>query len=239
MEYGGYGNSRHPSKEVFMVNPHRRALLGGAAGLVGGVLLGGAADLGRPSTASAAVAAPRVYTRAEWNARPPTGTIRYLDRQPDHIVVHHTAGENTTDYSLAAAFRCSHWIQDLHMDQNGWIDSGQQLTISRGGYVMEGRARSLEAIRNRDHVSGAQTAGHNDHTIGIENEGIYVTAPVPAALFGSLVTTCAWLCDVYRLDPYRAIVGHRDYVSTTVCPGDVLYGRLPELRQKVASRLSS
>jgi hypothetical protein len=65
------------------------------------VLLGGAAEFGRP----------------------PTGTIRYLDRQPDHIVVHHTAGENPTDYSLAAAFRCSHWIQDLHMDQNGWIDS--------------------------------------------------------------------------------------------------------------------
>jgi len=47
------------------------------------------------------------------------------------------------------------------------------------------------------------------------------------------------LCDVYRLDPYQAIVGHRDYVSTTVCPGDVLYARLPELRQKVAARLST
>ncbi len=222
-----------------MANPHRRALLGGAAGLLGGALLGGAADLARPAPARAAATPPRVYTRAEWSARPPAGTISYLDRQPDHIVVHHTAGANTTDYSLAAAFRCSHWIQDLHMDQNGWIDAGQQLTISRGGYVMEGRARSLEAIRNRDHVLGAQTAGQNDHTIGIENEGIYVTASVPSALFSSLVVTCAWLCDVYGLNPYQAIVGHRDYVSTTVCPGDVLYGRLPELRQKVATRLSS
>jgi N-acetylmuramoyl-L-alanine amidase len=222
-----------------MANPHRRALLGGAAGVLGGMLLGGAAELACPAAARAAATPPRVYTRAEWNARPPAGTITYLDRQPDHIVVHHTAGANTTDYSLAAAFRCSHWIQDLHMDQNGWIDSGQQLTISRGGYLMEGRARSLEAIRNRDHVLGAQTAGHNDHTIGIENEGIYVTASVPTALFSSLVVTCAWLCDVYRLNPYQAIVGHRDYVSTTVCPGDVLYGRLPELRQKVATRLSS
>jgi N-acetylmuramoyl-L-alanine amidase len=223
-----------------MANPHRRTLLGGAAGLVGGALLGGAANLARPATpAVAAVAAPRVYSRAEWNAREATGTIRYLDRRPDHVVVHHTAGDNVTDYSLAAAFRCSHWIQDLHMDRNGWIDAGQQLTISRGGYLMEGRSRSLEAITFGDHVSGAQTANHNDHTIGIENEGSYVTAAVPAALFSSLVTTCAWLCDVYDLDPYEAIVGHRDYVSTTVCPGDVLYRRLPELRQKVAARLSS
>lgn len=137
-------------------DPSRRRLLAGAAGLTGGLLVGG---LMRPDAAHAAVTPPRVYTRAEWGARRPTGTIRYLDRQPDHIVVHHTAGENTTDYSLAAAFRHSKWIQDLHMDRNGWIDAGQQLTISRGGYIMEGRSLSLRAIIERQHVSGAQTAG--------------------------------------------------------------------------------
>ena len=212
----------------------RRRVLGGAAAVAGGVLLGGfgTADAGR-----AAVAAPRVYTRAEWRARPPTGPIRYLDRMPDHIVVHHTAEGNSNDFSLAQAFRHSRLIQNLHMDRNGWIDSGQQLTISRGGYVMEGRSLSLRAIREGQHVSGAQTAGHNDHTIGIENEGLYVTAPVPAALFASLVATCAWLCERYGLDPFAAIVGHRDYVTTTVCPGDVLYARLPELRQRVAAAL--
>ena len=215
--------------------PERRTLLAAAAGIAGGVLRGGAFAAG---SAAAAVAAPRVYTRAEWGARPATGSIRYLDRQPDHIVVHHTAGANTTDYSLAAAFRHSKWIQDLHMDQNGWIDSGQQLTISRGGYVMEGRQLSLRAIYERQHVSGAQTAGHNDHTIGIENEGIYVSATPPAALFNSLVRTCAWLCDVYSLDPFEAIVGHRDYVATQ-CPGDVFYARLPELRQRVAAELGA
>jgi hypothetical protein len=163
--------------------------------------------------------------------------VQYLDRQPDHVVVHHTAGENTSDFSLAAAFRHSHWIQDLHMDVNGWIDSGQQLTISRGGYLMEGRNLSLRAIGERQHVVGAQTAGHNSHTIGIENEGNYVSASVPPSLFAALVRTCAWLCDSYGLDPHQAIVGHRDYVATTVCPGDVLYRRLPELRTKVAAAL--
>lgn len=216
----------------------RRRLLAGTAGLAGGVLLGAGAGLVRPVPALAAPTPPRVYTRAEWSARPPNGAIRYLDRQPDHIVVHHTAGENTTDYSLAAAFRHSKWIQDLHMDGNGWIDSGQQLTISRGGYVMEGRSLSLRAIYEGQHVSGSQTANHNDHTIGIENEGIYVSAPVPTALFNSLVTTCAWLCETYSLDPYQAIVGHRDYVSTQ-CPGDVFYARLPELRQRVATVLGA
>ena len=209
----------------------RRTLLGGAAALASGTFLGAA-------PAHAAVAEPRVYTRAEWGARPPAGTISVVNRQPDHIVVHHTAGANTTDYSLAAAFRHSHWIQDLHMDRNGWVDAGQQLTISRGGYLMEGRQHSLRAIRQRQHVIGAQTANHNSHTIGIENEGIYVTAPVPAALFTSLATTCAWLCQQYALDPFVAIVGHRDYVATQ-CPGDVLYARLPELRQRVAALMEN
>jgi N-acetylmuramoyl-L-alanine amidase-like protein len=222
-----------PNKRTGLTGLDRRRLLLGG-GLIAGADVAGAAGFTGPATAAPE---PRVYTRAEWGARPPNGTIRYLDRAPDHVVVHHTAGANTSDFSLAAAFAHSRWIQDLHMDRNGWIDSGQQLTISRGGFVMEGRALSLRAIHERQHVSGAQTANHNDHTVGIENEGIYVSAPVPAALFSSLVGTCAWLCDTYQLDPFEAIVGHRDYVTTTVCPGDVLYARLPELRQRVADVL--
>mgnify|MGYP001293072215 CR=1 FL=1 len=217
----------------------RRRLLGGAALAAGGVLLGGAADLAAARPASAAVVTPpRIYTRAEWGARAPHSPVTVLDRWPDHIVVHHTASENTTDYSLNQAFALSRWIQDLHMDGNGWIDAGQQLTISRGGYLMEGRDRSLWAINNGRHVLGAQCAGHNDHTIGIENEGLYMDVDTTPMLFETLVRTCAWLCEVYRLDPYEAIVGHRDYVAT-LCPGDVLYARLPELRDRVAQLLGA
>ena len=215
----------------------RRALLGGAMA-AGGMVLASGSGLVVPRPAAAAVAAPRVYTRAEWSARPPTSSITVLDRMPDHIVIHHTASGNTPDFSWTQAARLSHWIQDLHMDTNGWADAGQQLTISRGGYVMEGRDRSLWAIQNRKHVLGAQTAGHNDHTIGIENEGLYVDQDTTPMLFDALVQTCAWLCSVYQLDPFEAIVGHRDYVSTQ-CPGDVLYARLPELRSRVAAVLDA
>src|SRR5690606_25893991 len=131
----------------------------------------------------------------------------------------------------------SRQIQNWHMDHNGWNDSGQQLTISRGGIVMEGRNRSLDAIRTRNLAVGAHVLRHNRHTIGIENEGTYMKAQVPAQLWRSLVEVCAWLCQVYDLDPSRAIVGHRDYNSTS-CPGDVLYARLPALRRQVAARMS-
>lgn len=206
----------------------RRTLLRGAA--AGGVLIGGIA---LPTTAAHAAPAPRCYTRTEWSARPPKSATQVIGA-PDHIVIHHTASPNVTDYSLAAAYAQSHWIQDLHMDTNGWIDSGQQLTISRGGYLMEGRSKSLSSIRNGQNVLGAQTANHNSHTIGIEHEGIYVSQNVPTALFDMSVLTCAWLCTTYGLDPHAAIVGHRDYNSTQ-CPGDVFYARLPELRDRVAA----
>lgn len=217
----------------------RRRLFAGAGAIAGGLLLGGATELIAPPRLFGAVTPPRVYTRAEWSARPPSSPVQVLSTPPDHIVVHHTASGNTPDFALAQAGRLSHWIQDLHMDTNGWGDSGQQLTISRGGYVMEGRDRSLEMIGKGGLVVGAQTANQNSHTIGIENEGIYVTQDTTVALFNSLVQTCAWLCVSYNLDPYQSIVGHRDYVTTTECPGDVLYSRLPELRDRVATLLGA
>ncbi|MGC4957651.1 peptidoglycan recognition protein family protein [Actinomadura citrea] len=180
--------------------------------------------------------APQVYTRAQWNARAPRRAAEVVDRPPDHIIVHHTATANARDRSLAHAFALSRSIQNIHMNKNGWDDAGQQLTISRGGIVMEGRNRSLRAIQSGDLAIGAQVLHHNQHTIGIENEGTYLSAAVPGALWRSLTEVCVWLCQKYDLDPSEAIVGHRDYNSTS-CPGDVLYARLPELRRSVAELL--
>lgn len=180
--------------------------------------------------------APRVYTRAQWKARPARRPAKVLDRRPDHIVIHHTATANSSDTSLAHAFTLSRFIQSFHMNRNGWDDSGQQLTISRGGIVMEGRNRSLKAVKARDLAVGAQVLHHNEHTIGIENEGTYSTKAVPGRLWNSLLEVCVWLCNAYDLDPAKAIVGHRDF-NKTACPGDVLYARLPELRRAVSARL--
>lgn len=176
---------------------------------------------------------PRVYTRKEWGASAPKRAPRVLDRPPDHIIVHHTASPNTAETSRAHAFELSRQIQRHHMGTNGWDDIGEQLTISRGGYVMEGRAGSLAAIARNCLVVGAQSLHHNQHTLGIENEGTYIKDEVPGKLWKSLVEVCAWLCTAHNLDPATAIVGHRDYNSTD-CPGDVLYRRLPRLRNEVA-----
>lgn len=182
--------------------------------------------------------APHVYTRAQWNARPPRRPARVLGRAPDRIIVHHTATVNSRDRSLAHAFGLSRAIQNMHMNNNGWDDTGQQLTISRGGIVMEGRNQSLRSVRAGNLAVGAQVLHHNEHTIGIENEGTYMSKAVPGRLWRSLLEVCVWLCQEYGLDPSSAIIGHRD-LNNTSCPGDVLYARLPQLRKQVAARLGA
>jgi hypothetical protein len=214
---------------------NRRQVLARTAAVAGGAMAGGVVLAGGSHPAALAAARPRIYTRAEWGAWPPDYPAQIINK-PDHLVVHHTASSNVTDYSLSQAYRLSRWIQDLHQLENGWGDTGNQLTISRGGYIMEGRNRTLLALGQARNVFGVQTANHNSHTLGIENEGIYVNATPTQRLWNSLVATLAWLCDLYDLDPHASIVGHRDYVATQ-CPGDVFYRMLPDLRDDVAAVL--
>jgi N-acetyl-anhydromuramyl-L-alanine amidase AmpD len=186
---------------------------------------------------ASAVTTPRIYSTAEWGARTATAAIVVENHKPTYIVVHHTVDPgNNTDYSLAHALQISRDIQNLHMDTNGWIDTGQQFTNSRGGFVTEGRHRSLEILRGgTQHVQGANVANHNSECLGIENEGLYSTVDVPVALWNSLVQLVTYIAHQYGIAP-TFIKGHRDFNSTECC-GQVLYNRLPELRTAVGKQL--
>lgn len=195
----------------------------------------GSLGVARPSLAGA-IAEPQIYDTRNWHARDPNGTISVINQRPTFIIVHHTAGPNSNDFSLDHAFGVARDIQNLHMDTNGWLDTGQQLTNSRGGFVMEGRHRSLEVLTGGTrHVVGAHVANNNSTCIGIENEGLYTSVNVPTALWNSLVNLVAYIAQQYAV-PTANIKGHRDFNSTQ-CPGDVLYARLPELRSAVAAKL--
>src|SRR6185369_9728823 len=85
---------KFPSTGAAMAHPTRRALLGGAA-LAPFVLL---AAGGR---ASASVEQVTIASGGEWGARPPSGALTIVQRRPNKIIVHHTAMENSTDYSRA------------------------------------------------------------------------------------------------------------------------------------------
>jgi hypothetical protein len=159
------------------------------------------------------------------------------DHVPTYIAVHHTYEPgNSENYSLEHAFEIARNIQNFHMDGNGWIDTGQQFTNSRGGFVLEGRHQSLGVVRGGTrHVQGANVGGRNSEVIGIENEGDYRTVQPPQALWSSLVVLVAWIAGQYGTAAQN-IQGHRDFNSTE-CPGDALYAKLPALRTAVASTL--
>lgn len=220
----------------------RRAFLTGGAALAGAtvfLLSGGVAAAAVPAPAPARRVGPplpEVIDCAGWGARPPNGTVEVLDRKPVRIIVHHTADPNGPDTSRDAAIRVARNIQNFHMDRRGWIDSGQQFTISRGGIVLEGRHRSLEALRGgRRHVVGAHCTGQNNDAVGIENEGTYGTAAPPGPQLDRLRELCAAICRQYGIRPTE-IQGHRDY-RDTACPGNKLYGMLPQLRVDVGKLL--
>lgn len=218
----------------------RRALIRGgftvtAVGALGATIpiTAGAAGEEQPGTRAAR---PTMHSCSAWGARPPNGTIQVLDHKPTYIVVHHTAGGNSNDFSLSHAYSISRGIQNFHMDGRGWIDSGQQFTNSRGGHITEGRHRSLEILDGGTrHVMGAHVGDHNSETIGIENEGLYTSVNVTTQLWNSLVSLVAYMADQYGV-PTANIKGHRDF-NATECPGTVLYGRLPELRNAVGAAL--
>ncbi len=114
--------------------------------------------------------------------------------RPSKIVIHHTATSNGTATTQAAAFSLARGIQNHHMDSNGWMDTGQNFTVSRGGYVMEGRHRSLETLRGgTSFVHGAHAGNDNGRSIGIENEGTFTSVTPPAALYSALVDSCAYI----------------------------------------------
>lgn len=215
-------------------NISRRGVLGGLAGLAAAATVPFVA--GTASAAGRQVPQPDIYSCADWGARPPSSPPSVVNATPNKIIVHHTAFPNTDDLSLDYAFANSREIQDLHMDGNGWLDSGQHFTNSRGGFLTEGRHGSLDALLAGDHmIEGAHVVGQNSQAIGIENDGSYHTGEQPTEQqWDSLIGFCAFICWQYTI-PAVEIYGHKDF-NDTLCPGGI-HERLPELREAVQAVL--
>jgi hypothetical protein len=222
-----------PSPEGSAVS--RRAVMRGA------VLLGTGAALGGLELFAAgpalAVTTPTIASCATWGARDPSSALTLLSNNPNKILIHHTATANSTDYSQAHAYSLARTIQNYHMDVNGWSDTGQHFTVSRGGYMMEGRHYSLSKLTaGSGMVQGAHCPGQNTQSIGIENEGTYTSVTPTSALYSNLVQLCAYICTKYGIAATQ-IYGHRDFYATA-CPGDAFYAMLPQLRTDVADALA-
>lgn len=220
--------------------------------------------LGLGATALGGTTIPAVISRAAWGA---DESLRFDgagdERWPreyfplQKLVVHHTAGRNS-DPDPAATVRAIYYY---HAVGRRWGDIGYSYLIDEAGRVYEGRySRDLWSgtIPTSDNAAGlALAAGHTKHynlgSMGIALLGTFTTQAPTAAARSSLVRILAWASAKYRLDPRatstyvnpqegnslstRNIAGHRDY-SATACPGGVLHGLLPAIRNEVAAAMN-
>ena len=134
----------------------------------------------------------------------------------DMIVVHHTG--NPSDDDLSAED-----IHYMHRGQ-GWSGIGYHYVIRKNGQVEQGRPED---------TVGAHASGENWHSIGIHVSGNFEEAEPTEYQIESLAYLIGWLCDKYDLDPFTAVVGHRDLMATA-CPGENLYNILSTVCGKAA-----
>jgi N-acetylmuramoyl-L-alanine amidase len=187
----------------------------------------------------------KVIKRSDWNASPPTSRFEIVDR-PEFIVIHHTDDpKNPSQGTLDGGKKLAKDIQEYHMsdtpdpnDDKPWSDIGYNFLNTVGGHLIEGRFNSLKEAIAGNSVRGAHAGMANgNRSPGIANEGNFSINPsMSKKQWENLVDLCAALCQSCDIDPSK-IRGHRDFVNTN-CPGDWLYGQLPQLIKDVAKKLA-
>jgi len=142
-----------------------------------------------------------------------------------YLVVHHTAGPKTQTVQQ---------IKDYHVKVKGYDDIAYNRLIDYKGKVYQGRL---------DDAYPAHALGLNDCSWGVSLIGDFSKEKPPEKQLHSTIQTLAILCKKHKLKA-NDIVGHRDVAIirknsklATSCPGDALYGLLPEIRKQVSKYL--
>lgn len=155
-----------------------------------------------------------IVARHEWGARVPK-CVTTVAHPSAEVWLHHTV----TGFGMFAVQN----IQNFHMDDRNWCDIGYN-------WIVDPRARLIYQGRGIG-VRGAHTPGHNNNT-GIAVLGNWQT-DVPTD--DDLETIAEAAATIYAVDaftPHQFTGAHRD-VDNTVCPGQHLYDRLPELNVRI------
>lgn len=172
-----------------------------------------------------------VIPTAGWSARAPKQTPSIT--KPKFVIVHHTGVMATSHGTLLGAQNLARAIQRDHMSR-GWIDSGHNFLVTNGGFVLEGRHGSLNALRQGKCVRSAHTVRANESP-GIEVEGNFSLTAVGKTQWNALVHLVSVICFLTGIDP-TYIKGHRQF-NATQCPGNWLYAQLGRLRADVRAEL--
>lgn len=206
-----------------------------------------------PSLPPTTVPAPAIITRAMWGADESITTDFHRTVEVRGITIHHTGSTNNYTATVEAEAQQLRNIHRYHAVSLGWGDIAYSFIHGRSGAVYQGRSRALT-----EPVMGYHAAGMNHQAVGVALLGNFSQIQPPPVMIDALVSTLAWLCDRYTLDPrgtamfvsnassansssqfqvgqqvrLDVLFGHHQS-SRTACPGDYVIPRLPEIRQGV------
>jgi hypothetical protein len=187
-----------------------------------------------PSGAAvAAVARPRIVSRAEWGA---DESLRECCPRYGSTIevgfVHHTV--NTNDYRSSESAGLVRAIYAYHTQSRGWSDIGYNFLVDKYGRIFEGRWGGV----NRP-VIGAHVKNYNTDSFGVAGLGTFITTAPSTSMINAFSRIVAWKLDLHGRDPLgttylngtrlRVVSGHRD-AGSTECPGQRLYDQLPTIR---------
>jgi N-acetylmuramoyl-L-alanine amidase len=227
------------------------APIAGDARLVGGGSTSGSLGRSAPAWAlrsAVAVAAPLVYSRAQWGANESwrDGSPRYNATILQAHVHHSASGNGYAQGDVPALIRS---FYKYHTQSLGWSDIAYNFLVDSFGTIWEGRYGGIDQP-----VRGAHTLGFNASSTGFCVIGNLDQAQPTQPTLDSLAKLAAWKLSLYARDPLGStqvtsegsdkfpsgrvvtlpvIDGHRD-TNDTACPGGNLYSQLPALRAATA-----
>ena len=187
---------------------------------------------------------PALVPQSEWREGLPTPSYTRQATQVEHVIVHHAATSNDlTNYENVVRN-----IYLLHTEVNGWSDIGYNYLIAQDGTIFAGRSAGNQSV-STDNIQGAHFCGKNSGTMGICLLGNYETAFPTDTAVASLVKLTGWKLAKENLDPLgesphagegelATLAGHRNGCAT-LCPGEHLYERLPEIRLSVQDYIAT
>ena len=188
---------------------------------------------------------PVLRSRRDWGADESLNSGRPVRcRTIQQVHVHHTASGN--GYSRSDVPGLIRGFHAYHTRSLGWSDLGYNFLVDRFGRTWVGRAGGPGRP-----IRGAHTLGFNHTSVGVAVIGSFESHRVPDRAVDAIVRLAAWKLDAYRRKPrgtarvyskgsdlhpvgwveLKVIDGHRD-TNQTACPGEELYGRLPEIRRR-------
>lgn len=144
------------------------------------------------------------------------------------VMLHHSAVRLDDPTAIVARLR-QH--QTFHVDERGWPDIAYHVAVGPDGHVFELRdlAFAGDTATTYEPAGSALVLVEGDFDRQDPTDAqIEVAARVTAALLAASGVT-GDLADV--------VTSHRDHAATS-CPGDRLYARLPEVRQRVDALLA-